>query len=142
MVWRINMFKFYSLISASGKIKDVPKGYYAIESDPSYCLGYQEILVCSKQSLTFDELILCLKKCFIKADYVGCYSLIFWKYYKEFYEWIKKSYENNNTSNIRIIKKFYKKFLVRWLKFTKHSDDTLYPQNKYFLLMQKEIEKI
>jgi|GEM_PF-3172525 len=132
------MFKFHRFISISGKSRNIPDGYYAIDPDPSYCLGDQEILICSKQSPTFEELICCLKKTFRKADYVGCYSLIYWKYYKEFYEWIRISYQSNNKLNKKVINKFKQKALVRWLKFIEHSDDTLYPQNEYFRLMQKE----
>ena len=70
------------------------------------------------------------------------YSMIYWKYYQEFYQWIKNSIECNNTRNIRIIKKFSKKALNRWLEFVEHSDDTMCPQNHYFRLMHKELEKI
>ena len=136
------MFKFYDYLSVTGKVKDVPKGYYDIDHDPSYQFGYSEKLICSQPSLSFNEVVRCLEKCFTKADYIGCYSLIYWKYYIEFYQWIKNSIECNNTRNIRIIKKFSKKALSRWLEFIEHSDDTMYPQNNYFRLMQKEIEKI
>ncbi len=135
------MFKFFVIHSITGKIRDIPAGYYVINTDPSYLMRYDEILICKKEMLTFDELIHCLKQCFSKADYFGCYSIIYWEYYKEFYDWIIESFEQNNTQNIKTIKKFHRKALFRWVEFIRHSDDTLYPQNEYFRLMKKEIEK-
>ena len=135
------MFKFFMIHSITGKIRDIPNGHYAINTDPSYLMRYEEILICKKEMPTFDEVIDCLKKCVLKADYLGCYSLIYWTYYKEFYGWIRESFKQNNRANIKLIKKFYKQALLRWIYFIKHSDDTLYPQKEYFGLMKKEIEK-
>lgn len=134
------MFKFYSVHSITGKFKDIPDGYYPIEIDPSYSMGYDIILICQKEFFSFDEVINCLKECFLKADYLGCYSLIYWKYYKEFYCWIKENLKLDNASSIKTITKFYNRALLRWVDFIKYSDDTLYPQNEYFRLMKREIE--
>ena len=135
------MFKSYRTLSHSRRHRDKPKGYYHIHDEPTGLKGYETMIVCSKRHPTFDEIIDCLQKCIFKADYVGCYSFIYWEYYEEFYEWIKRSFENNNTLNLRIIKKFYKKALLRWLEFIECSDDTLNPQNEYFRMMKQEIER-
>lgn len=135
------MFKSYRIYSHSIQGRNNPKGYYNIHIEPTGLSGSETAIVCSKEHPTFDEVIDCLKKCVFKADYIGCYSFIYWEYYKEFYKWIKQSFEHNDTLNIRIIKKFYKKALLRWLKFIEYSDDTLYPQNEYFRMMYKEIAK-
>lgn len=136
------MFRFFCYLSMSGKIKDTPKGYYSIDADPSYRMGYAEMIICRQQNLSFDDMLRCLNKCFTEADYVGCYSIIYWNYYKEFYQWIKECVASRNAANIKIIKKFRKKALCRWLGFIKHSDDTLYPQNEYFRKMYAEIQKL
>ena len=133
------MFKLINIGIHSTKAKNIPSDYHSIRVDPSYCT-YGNILICKKEKPTFDEIINCLKQCFFKADYVGCYSFIYWEYYKEFYDWIKQSFEDNNTSNIRIIKKFYKKALLRWIQFVRYSDDSFYPQNEYFRQMLRQIE--
>ena len=133
------MFRLVYQESHCTKIKDIPSNYHYIQGDPSYKF-YGNVLICKKEKPTFDEIINCLERCFFKADYLGCYSLIYWEYYKEFYEWIKQSFMDNNASNIRIIKRFYKKALLRWVQFVKYSDDTFYPQNEYFRQMQREIE--
>lgn len=135
------MFKSYRIHSHSIQCGNSPKGYYNIHIEPTGLSGSETAIVCSKEHPTFDEIINCLKKCIFKADYIGCYSFIYWEYYREFYEWTKQSFERNDTLNIRIIKKFYKKALLRWLKFIEYSDDTLYPQNEYFQMMYKEIAK-
>ena len=133
------MFKIIRTNFSNSKGKDVPEGYYAVDIDPSYNLGYHELLVCQRESITFDEMICCLQKCFLKADYLGCYSLIYWKYYKEFYNWIVFSLQEKEILNKIIIIRFYNKALLRWIKFIEYSDDTFYPQNEYFRLMQNEI---
>ena len=133
------MFKSYRIYSHIAKYRNKPQGYYDIILEPTGLNGSGNAIVCSKEHPTFNEIVDCLRKCIFKADYVGCYSFIYWEYYMEFYEWIKQSFEHNNTSNIRIIKRFYKRALVRWLKYIEHSDDTFHPQNEYFRMMQKEI---
>ena len=133
------MFKSYRFFPHAMKYRDKPQSYYDILLEPTGMIGYETVIVCSKEHPTFNEIINCLRKCIFKADYVGCYSFIYWEYYKEFYEWIKRSFEHNNTSDIRIIRKFYRRALVRWLKFIKYSDDTLYPQNEYLRKMHEEI---
>ena len=132
------MFRLYRLGYAPEK--GIPKNYHYIREDPSYNFCF-DALISKKESFTFDEIINCLKKSFLHADYLGCCSVIYWEYYKEFYDWIIESFEQNNIQNIKTIKKFYKKTLIRWVDFVKHSDDTMYPQNEYFRLMKKEIEK-
>ena len=136
------MFKFFCYLSISGKIKDNPKGYYSINADPSYRMGYAETIICRQQNPSFDEILRCLRKCFTKADYLGCYSMIYWKHYEAFYLWIKESVASQNSENIKVIKKFHKKALNRWLAFIEHSDDTGYPQNAYFRKMYAEIQKL
>ena len=136
------MFKFLCFLSISGKSKDYPKGYYSIDADPSYRMGYAKTIICRQQNPSFDEILRCLKKCFTKADYLGCYSMIYWKHYEAFYQWIKESVASQNAKNIKVIKQFHKKALGRWLEFIEHSDDTLYPQNEYFRKMYVEIKKL
>lgn len=68
--------------------------------------------------------------------------MIYWKHYEAFYQWIKESVASKNAENIKVIKKFQKKALSRWLEFIEGSDNTFYPQNEYFRKMQTEIEKI
>lgn len=131
------MFKLYRVGHAPSK--SIPKDYHYIKEDPSYNF-YFHALISKKESFAFDEIINCLKHCFSKADYLGCCSIIYWEYYKEFYDWIVENFKQNNPQNIRIIKKFYKKTLIRWVEFVKHSDDTIYPQNEYFRLMKNEID--
>ncbi len=135
------MFKSYRIHSHSIYCRNIPNGYYNIHIEPTGMSERETVIVCSKEYPTFNEIIDCLKKCIFKADYIGCYSFIYWEYYKEFYEWIKQTFESKNSPNIRIIKKFYRKALVRWLEFSEHSDDTIYPQNEYFRMMHKEIAK-
>ena len=102
------MFKFFCYLSMSGKIKDIPKGYYSIDADPSYRMGYAEMIICRQPNPSFDEILHCLKKCFTKANYLGCYSMIYWRHYEVFYQWIKESVASENTENIKVIKKFHK----------------------------------
>ena len=131
------MFKCYRV--THGHYKEAPKGYYGIKTEPTgLCSGIA--IFCSKEHPTFDEIVDCLSKSIFKADYLGCYSFIYWEYYKDFYEWIKQSFEDKNTSNIKIIKRFYKKALARWIKFVEYSDDTFHPQNEYFRMMGIEID--
>lgn len=132
------MFKLYRIGHTS--TKSIPGDYHCVREDPSYKF-YAYALISKRKSFTFDEIINCLKKAFFKADYLGCYSIIYWEYYKEFYDWIIESFEQKNIQNIKTIKRFYKKALIRWVDFAKYSDDTMFPQNEYFILMKKEIEK-
>jgi len=133
-----NMFRSYRV--THGRYKKVPQGYYEFKTEPTgMCQGIA--IFCSKEHPTFDEIIECLRRCIFEADFLGCYSFIYWEYYKEFYEWIKQNLEDNNISNLKIIKKFYKKALVRWIKFVEYSDDDFYPQNEYFRMMGREINK-
>ena len=125
-----------------GKNKDCPKGYYSIDADPSCLMGNGEEIISRQQNPSFDEILRCLKKCFTKADYLGCYSMIYWKHYEAFYQWIKESVASQDAKNIKVIKQFHKKALGRWLEFIEHSDDTLYPQNEYFRKMYVEIKKL
>lgn len=136
------MFKFFCYLSMSGKIKDIPKGYYSIDADPSYRMGYAEMIICRQPNPSFDEILHCLKKCFTKANYLGCYSMIYWRHYEVFYQWIKESVASENTESIKVIKKFHKNALGRWLEFIEHSDNTFYPQNAYFQKMYEEIKKL
>lgn len=133
------MFRFYNVAN-----KRVPKGYYSVNLDPSYrtydSYSYCTALIYKKENPAFNEIIDCLKKCFRKADYIGCYSFIYWRYYKEFYEWIVQNVNHKNASNKKVIKRFYKKALLRWIAFIQYSDDTLYPQNEYFRKMKNAIE--
>ena len=100
------------------------------------------MIICRQRDPSFDDVLGCLKKCFTKADYLGCYSMIYWKHYEAFYQWIKESVASGDAANIKIIKKFYKKALRRWLEFIERSDDTFYPQNEYFRKMYVEIQKL
>ncbi len=136
------MFRF-CIIYHNKENRGIPKGYYTINLAPGYPhfynWGTSRVLICKNPNPPFNEIIDCLKKCFLKTDYIGCYSLIYWKYYKEFYEWIKQSFEHNNRLSIKVIKRFYKKALVEWVKFINYNNDTFNPQNEYFRLMNKVI---
>lgn len=134
------MFRLFYL-GHGGSCDRIPKGYYAIDGDPSNYL-YGDIILCRQQNPSFDEVLRCLKKCWTKADYLGCYSMIYWKHYEAFYRWIKESVESKDAENIKVIKKFHKKALGRWLEFIEGSDDTFYPQNAYFRKMYAEIQKL
>lgn len=135
------MFRFCRL-DRTKENKGIPKGYCSINLAPGYSRYYSwgtpRALVC-KNYPTFDQMINCLKKAFVKNDYIGCYSLIYWKYYREFYEWIKESFEKNDAANIKIIKRFYHKSLVHWVMYTSPSKNASLSQKEHFRMMNSII---
>ena len=84
------MFKSYRVHSHSKNHRNKPTGYYHIQKEPTGLIDYEVVIVCSKEQPTFDEIINCLRKCIFNYEYIGCYSFIYWEYYREFYHWIKK----------------------------------------------------
>ena len=57
-----HMFKSYRFVSHAMKHQDKPRGYYDILLEPTGLIGYETVIVCSKEHPTFNEIISCLKK--------------------------------------------------------------------------------
>lgn len=113
----------------------VPNTLFPIDCDPS--LGCEVYVFTKKRDITFEEVIHIYFKSMNRNDYLGAMSLIYFKYYNEFYDFLveiskdmslKKKYRKATL-------KFYKKYLIRWIKFVKFSDDTMFPQNEVFRKM-------
>ncbi len=119
----------------------VPSNLFSIECDPS--LKYEVYIFSKKKDVTFDEVLEIFNKSINRNDYLGAMSLIYFKYYNEFYKFLVEISENINLTKKyrKSTLKFYKKYLVRWLEFIKHSDDTMYPQNKVFRKMDTIITR-
>ena len=125
------MSKFV-VINPFGKI---PNNLFPIQSDPS--LKYEVYIFSKKRDVMFDEVLDIFYKSMNRNNYLGAMSLIYFKYYNEFYDFLVSI-----TKDIKLIKKyrkatlkFYKKYLIRWIEFIKYSDDTMYPQNEVFRKM-------
>lgn len=106
---------------------------YAIDCDPT--LKYEIYLYANKVDVSFEECIHIYEKSLNKTNYLGAMSLIYFKYYKEFYEYLLNK-RNNSSFKDRKIRKFKTRYLDRWIEFVKRSDDSLCPQNEYFRKME------
>ena len=115
--------------------KKIPNNLFPIQSDPS--LKYEVYIFSKKRDVMFDEVLDIFYKSINKNDYLGAMSLIYFKYYNEFYKFLIEISENMNLTKKykKAILKFYKNYLVKWIEFIKYSDDTMYPQNEVFRKM-------
>jgi len=125
----MTIFKVYDPYSK------VDKKWNPIPSDPS--TKYEVYLYSKKMDVTFRDVMRIYLYSFSRVDYYGVMSLIYSKYYREFYyflldvsknESMRKKYRSRNL-------KFYRNYLERWSEFVKYSDDTAYPQNEYIKKM-------
>lgn len=107
--------------------------WYGIECDPT--LENEVYLYANKKDISFDECICIFEKTLCKTNFLGVMSLIYFKYYREFYDYLFELRCNSRFNNTRRISIFKKKYLDRWIEFIKHSDDCFYPQNNYFMKM-------
>ncbi len=114
--------------------KPLKGNWYGLDCDPT--LKNEMFLFANKKVITFDEVVQIYNKSLNRIDYLGAMSLIYFKYYKEFYEYLIKQEEfDSRYREKRVVRKFKKLYLNRWLAFIKFSDDTMYPQNHYIRLM-------
>ena len=78
----------------------VPDGLYPIDCAPS--LNYEVYLFSKKEVVTFEETIDILLHSFYKIDILGAASLIYYKYYNEFYTYLQ-TVSTNESSKKSII---------------------------------------
>ena len=109
----------------------IPNGLYAIQIEPTQKYPDFVLLLSRKEHVTFEEVIKIYRRSFSRSDYLGAMSLIYFKYYEEFYAFMqsilcdevqRKKYQKAN-------RKFYYRYLKRWNEFVQRSDDVLFPQN-------------
>ena len=120
-----------------------PKDFIPITEDPSLNLyGYS--LYKRNKEFSFDEILSMYRKLPVlrKSDRIGVLSLLYWRYYNEFYAFlisleqdikVKKQYKFTNLY-------FYRFHLKRWVSFVRYSDDTMFPQNEIIRAMQFKLE--
>lgn len=130
--------KMFVIVSAYSKI---PVGLYPIDCAPS--LNYEVYLFSRKKDVSFAEVIHIFFNSFSKTDLLGAVSLIYYKYYNEFYEYIFNLSTEQKLSKKQkwAVKRFYKRHLIKWIEFIKYSDDTMYLQNEVFRRLSKLIEE-
>ena len=110
---------------------NIPNGLYAVQIEPTQKCPDFILLLSKKEHVTFEEIIKIYRRSFLRSDYLGAMSLIYFKYYEEFFAFLqtilndevqRKKYKKAN-------RKFYYRYLRRWNEFVQCSDDTLYSQN-------------
>ena len=108
---------------------------HEIQADPS--LKYETFVFAKKKDISFEEVLHIMLTSNSRSDYVGATSLIYFRYYNEFYSFLTQISQSplELRKRKRALSKF-KKVLCRWLDFIKYSDDTLYPQNEVFRKMR------
>lgn len=120
----------------------IPEKLFPIDCDPT--LKYEVYLFSKKEYVSFEEVLKIFLTSISKQEYLGAMSLIYFKYYNEFYEFLNKI--SKDTTLIKKYKKaiikFKTKYLKRWINFIKYSDDSMYCQNKVFREMDKLIDEI
>ncbi len=90
----------------------------------------------NKPNVTFDEVLKIFCHSLSRVNYLGAMSLIYFKYYVEFYEYLKDCISKDPKFKTSFkVKRFKKRYLKKWIAFIKYSDDTMYPQNDYFRKM-------
>ena len=119
--------------------KKIPDNLFPIDCDPS---GPELYIFSKEKTVTFNEVISIIFKTHRKNDYLAAISLIYFKYYNEFYDFLKHCAKDQILSKKykRVIMRFYKNHLRRWIEFVKCSDDTLFPQNFVFRKMHELIQ--
>lgn len=109
-----------------------PEELFGIDCDPT--LPYELYLYSNQEKISFDDVWNIFLSSHNKTNYLGAMSLIYFVYYKEFYEKLK----NQDRAKLkRRITKFKKNYLLRWVDFINYSDDAQYPQNQYIRLIYK-----
>ena len=103
----------------------IPEGLYPIDCAPGP--GHEVYLFSKSKDVSFDEVIHILLHSFSKTDLLGAASLIYYKYYNEFCEFILRI--SGERKYKWAIKRFYRQYLIKWSEFLKYSDDTACPQN-------------
>lgn len=129
--------KKFVIVSPYGKI---PEGLYPIVCAPS--LKYEVYLFSKSKNLSFDEVVHIILRSFSKTDLLGAASLVYYKYYNEFYEYLHNLSTEQKLGKKQkwAVKRFYKRHLTKWIEFIKYSDDTMYPQNEVLRKLSKLIE--
>ena len=119
----------------------IPNDIFPIVSDPT--LKNEVYIFMKKNYISFEETLNIFLKTNNKNNYIGATSLIYFKYYVEFYHFLIDVFENpiKLKKYKKRILKFYKKTLCRWVSFIRYSDDTMYPQNEIFRNMFDLITK-
>ena len=117
----------------------MPHGLYPIDCDPS--LKYEVYIFAKKETICFEEIIDIYLRPFNRNDYLGAMSLVYFKYYDRFYDFLLQVSKDEELLRKykRATVRFYKKYLKRWISFIRHSDDTMYPQNEVFRNMEKVV---
>lgn len=112
-----------------------PKGnWYRFQRDPTH--NYYSYHFVNKPDVTFEEVVNIFCHSLSKVNYFGAMSFIYFKYYAEFYEYLKDSISKDPKFKTSFkVKRFKKRYLNKWIAFIKYSDDTMYPQNDYFRKM-------
>lgn len=130
--------KKFVAVSPYGKI---PEGLYPIDCAPGP--KYEVYLFSKTENVSFDEVVYIILHSFNKTNLLGAASLVYFKYYNEFYEYILNLSTKQKLSKKQkwAVKRFYKRYLIKWIEFIKYSDDTMYPQNEVFRMLSKLIEE-
>lgn len=123
------------------KIDKIQETMFYIETAPAM-YNYEQWVYSKKEEVSFDEVLKIFYRSFSKNDYLGVMSLIYWKYYNEFYGFLVTISKDQNLLKKykRATMKFYRKALKKWIIFIKYSDDTMYPQNHVFREMDALIK--
>lgn len=99
--------------------------FYEVKCEPSY---YGDvILLCNKNNVTFNEMIDLLLHTLKGVNILGVISLVYYKYYSEFLDYLKQCPDNEYK---KIKRKCRRKFNTLNL-FIERSDDSIYTQNVY-----------
>jgi len=118
-----------------------PRYTYPILEDPTTkCDIY---LFARKESFLFEEVWDMFLHIGRPTEYYGAMSLIYWEFYNELYERLQviAANEEYRRKYLRAIKKFYRKYLQRWVEYVRYSDDAMFPQNEVFRKMEHLIFK-
>ena len=115
----------------------IPEGLYPIDCAPG--TGYEVYLFSKSKDVSFEEVLHIILHSFSKTDLLGAASLIYYKYYNEFCEFILRI--SGERKYKWAIKRFYRQHLIKWSEFLKYSDDTSHPQNAVIRNIIKLIEE-
>lgn len=121
----------FLIIYPFGKLPDL-SCWQGIECDPTN--DFEAYIFVRKPVPDFNEIWNILTHTRRSEVLLGCYSLLYFVFYKELKLKIIDilSSEYSLNENKKKLEVFIKNRLNKWLTFIKRSDDSLYPQNQYF----------
>ena len=126
----MNIFKIKNI--SPYQTNRIPVGYYVVRLEPTQKYPDFILLLSKKEQVAFEDVVRIFLRSVDRSDYLGAMSLIYWKYYYEFYDFLEASLTNSilRKKYRKAVLKFNKRYLKRWIEFIKYSDDTMYPQNE------------